>query len=488
MQQENRPRRFGIVGGLGALGAADVFFKLVQALPAPSGPQQPELLFEQHPFREDDVPGDASASQNGRKLYVFDMIRRFEARGVDAVVLPCFISHTFLEELKAEVRLPIVDLMGGLREYVARRHPHARRLGVLTSDHVRARRLFERHFPASQWTLVYPQPAVQRDGVMAAIYGSDGIKAGQLHGAAIERLADACRDLVEQGAELIVPGFAEIPIVIDALRAKGFPVLDANRIHAQHAVARAESAEGRPLKVGVVGGVGPAATADFLAKIVRNTAARRDQEHVKLVVEQNPQIPDRTEHLLGDGADPTIALYSTCKKLEAAGADLIAIPCNTAHAFVERIQPYLAVPVVNMLHETVDYIRRHYPERDRVGLLATSGTVASGVYAEAMARAGLQLVLPDDEHQARVMNAIYGPKGVKAGFTAGECVDDLGAALASVVERGAQVIVLGCTELPLLLAQNEAFPVAGRTVAVLDPTDILAAKCASLGARTTSRD
>ncbi|NMF95889.1 amino acid racemase [Aromatoleum toluolicum] len=480
MQDQNTPRRLGVVGGLGALGAADVFFKLVKALPGRKGQEQPELLFEQHPFHEDDIPGERSASQNGRKLYVFDMIRRFEARQVDAVVLPCFLSHTFLDELASEIRLPIVSIMDALYHHVVQRHAGVRRLGVLTSDHVRAKALFERRFPGTDWEILYPRAEVQRECVMAAIYAADGIKAGCLQGGSTERLAAACRDLTEQGAELILPGFAEIPIVIDALLDCGFPVLDTNLIYARYAVSQDAMPRTRQFKVGVVGGVGPAATVDFVDKIVRNTAARRDQEHVKLVVEQNPQIPDRTEHLLGDGPDPTVALYSTCKKLEAADADIIAIPCNTAHAFVERIQPYLSIPVVNMLSETVAHIRKHFADRKVVGLLATSGTVRSGVYHDVVMRAGLQLLVPDDEHQDLVMGAIYGPAGVKAGFTEGACVQDLLRALTSLARRGAEVIVLGCTELPLLLHEDEAFAVAGKTVVVLDPTEILARKCVSL--------
>jgi aspartate racemase len=395
VQAKNIPCRLGIVGGLGALGAADVLFKLVQALPARSGEQQAELLFEQHPFRESDRAGDAAASQNGRKLYVFDMIRKFESR-VDAVILPCFLSHTFIDELKAEVRLPIVNLMEALRSHVTRRHPGVRRLGILTSDYVRTHGLFETYFPVAEWELLYPHGGLQADCVMAAIYGPEGIKTGHLQGNSVELLAQACRDLMDQGAELIVPGFAEIPVVIDALRSRAIPIIDANQIYAAHAVSHHARQAARPFKVGVVGGVGPAATVDFLAKIVRNTPAGRDQEHVKVVVEQNPQIPDRTENLLGDGADPTIALYSTCKRLEAADADIIAIPCNTAHAFVERIQPYLSIPVVNMLFETVEEIRRRFPDRKRVGLLATSGTVSSRVYHDAATRAGLELLVPDE--------------------------------------------------------------------------------------------
>ena len=473
-------RRFGIIGGLGALGAADVFFKLVKALPARSGSDQPEILFEQHPFREDENPGEAGAFQNGRKIYVFDMVKGFAERHVDTIVMPCFLSHTFLDEIAAETTPHIVNIMEALRDNLLHRQPGVRKLGVLTSDYVRGRRLFERYFPAENWTLLYPEDAVQHQCVMPAVYGPEGIKAGCLRGSSVELLVRACEDLVAQGAELIVPGLSEIPVVICALQERGIPIIDANQIYAEYAVSDQAGQKAKQFKIGVVGGVGPAATVDFMNKIVRNTKAGRDQEHVKVVVEQNPQIPDRTENLLGDGVDPTIALYSTCKKLEADEADLIAIPCNTAHAFVERIQPYLSIPIVNMLFETAECIKRNHGGCRKIGLLATSGTITSRVYHDAIVHAGFDLLVPDEENQSRVMNSIYGAKGVKAGFTEGECVKDLLLALTSLVLRGAEVIILGCTELPLLLQQNEAFPVAGKTIVVLDPTEILARKCIQL--------
>lgn len=484
--QRNR-RRFAIVGGVGALGAADAFFKLVKALPARSASSQPDILFEQHPFREEESPGGRGASQNGRKIYVFDMIQSFAARHVDTVLLPCFLSHTFIDEIAAEATLPVVNMMEALCDYVRRYHPDVRSLGVLTSDYVRDQGLFERYFPASEWTLRYPADDVQRDCVMPAIYGPDGIKAGCLRGASVEKLLRACEDLAGQGAELILPGFSEIPVVIDVLHERGIPIIDANQIYADYAASGRAAQKARPFKIGVVGGVGPAATVDFMNKIVRNTPAKRDQEHLKVVVEQNPQIPDRTENLLGNGVDPTIALYSTCKKLEADEADIIAIPCNTAHAFVERIQPYLSIPIVNMLFETVEYIKKCCKGRTAVGLLATSGTIGSRVYHDVIVPAGFELIVPDTENQKRVMDAIYGPQGVKAGFTTGQCVDDLMQAMTSLVVRGAEIIVLGCTELPLLVERSDALPVAGKTVVVLDPTDILAKKCVSLGTSSMQR-
>lgn len=479
-------KRIGIIGGLGALGAADIFFKLVQATPSASGREQFDLMFEQRPFEEAEAPGNEDASQTARKLYVFDLVRHFEARQVDAVLLPCFISHTFIDEIAGESRVPILNIMEALTSHVQRRYPQVRRIGVLTSDIVRRKRLFERAFERIGIAVVQPTAHIQHDALMPAIYGDQGIKSGHLQGEAVDLLERACRDLLAQGAELIVPGFTEIAIVVEALRERGLPIVDSNRVYAGHAVTEAGEAQARPFKIGVVGGVGPAATADFMQKIVRNTTAARDQDHIKLVVEQNPQIPDRTANLIGDGPDPTVALYATCKKLEAGDADLIAIPCNTAHAFVERIQPYLSIPIVNMLHETVRHLHEHHPECRKVGLLATSGTLASRVYHEAIEAAGLEALAPDEANQARVMNAIYGERGVKAGFTEGECRDELMRALEHLVARGAEAVFLGCTELPLLLAQSPHFAVGDRHVVLLDPTEILARKCVSLARRGSS--
>lgn len=237
---------------------------------------------------------------------------------------------------------------------------------------------------------------------------------------------------------------------------------------------------GHAFKLGIVGGIGPAATVDFMSKIIRNTDARCDQEHLRLVVEHNPQIPDRTANLLGDGEDPTQALHDACKRLEANEATLIALPCNTAHAYIARIQPHLSVPIVNMLSETIAHIERHWTGRPTVGLLTTSGTIGSGVYHAAAAERALELIVPDGRHQQYVMEAIYGERGVKAGYVDGPCRAALLRALAHLAERGASVVILGCTELPLILDQHPAYRIGGHTVALLDPTDVLARCCVAM--------
>jgi len=246
--------------------------------------------------------------------------------------------------------------------------------------------------------------------------------------------------------------------------------------------------------IGIVGGIGPAATVDFMNKIIRHTDARCDQDHLRLLVEHNPGIPDRTAHLLGRGADPTPALLTACRRLQAGGAALIAMPCNTAHAYLRHIRPGLAIPVVDMLAETVAHIAAAHPGCTRVGLLATSGTIATRIYHEAARRAPFELLTPEPAWQARVMAAIYGEQGVKAGHTSGACVDDLRAAVAHLAARGATVMILGCTELPMLLGQQRGFdacPVPGADsramlVDLVDPTLVMARHCIALARASQS--
>lgn len=115
-----------------------------------------------------------------------------------------------------------------------------------------------------------------------------------------------------------------------------------------------------------------------------------------------------------------------------------------------------------------------------MGLLGTSGTIASRVYHGFVEAAGLELLVPDEAHQALVMRAIYGERGVKAGFTDGQCRDDLMRALEHIVGQGAEIVLLGCTELPLIQAMDEDYPVGARRIVLLDPTTILARRCVAL--------
>ena len=203
--------------------------------------------------------------------------------------------------------------------------------------------------------------------------------------------------------------------------------------------------------IGVVGGMGPWATLDFFEKVLRLTPARRDQEHLRLIIDNNPKIPDRGPAILGDGEDPTPALVATARNVEAAGADLIVIPCNTAHYFYQAIQAAVRVPVLHIMQEVAGAASRRFPRLGRVGLLATRATVATGLYQDAFRPLGAEVVVPDERGQEVIDRLIY---AIKA-----QGVDDAlrsaGVAVGRGLNRaGAEAIVLGCTELPLVLGED----------------------------------
>lgn len=309
-------KRFGIIGGLGALAGADVYFKLVRAMAASGQADCHAVLFEQHPFDGADAPVIDKASLNGRKLYVYDMMKRFEERKVDSVLVPCFLSHTFIHELRAASSLPVVDIMEALLTRLKDGYPGQRKIGILTSDYLCGRALFERAFEGKGYTLVHPSDEMRNSRVMRAIYGKDGIKSGNIDGRTVDLLQEACMQLLESGVDAIVPGATEIAIVADTLRSRGIPIIDTNQAYADHALLQGRGRPPRAFKLGIIGGVGPAATVDFMRKIIRNTDAQRDQDHLKMMIEHDPKIPDRTANLTGDGEDPTVALYAACKRLE----------------------------------------------------------------------------------------------------------------------------------------------------------------------------
>ncbi len=198
--------------------------------------------------------------------------------------------------------------------------------------------------------------------------------------------------------------------------------------------------------VGVLGGLGPAATVHFMGRVVDLTVAARDQDHVDMLVWQHGSIPDRTAYLLGEGESPEEALVADVVALERAGARFVAIPCNTAVVWVEQMRAAVSIEVLDTVAETVAAAQRAVPGLRRLGLLATDGTVRAGTYAGAGAAAGVDLVLPEPEVQREVMTVIY--DGVKAGMPVPR--DRFDALVEHLRERGAEAVALGCTELSVL--------------------------------------
>ncbi len=132
--------------------------------------------------------------------------------------------------------------------------------------------------------------------------------------------------------------------------------------------------------IGILGGMGPEATLDCFGKIIKNTPAKTDREHIRVVIDSNPGIPDRIAAILGDGESPVPALIEGCRGLEKAGADFIIIPCVTVHFFLSQIQAESPLPILSIIDAVAEGIIREFPETNTVGLLGTIATVESGLF------------------------------------------------------------------------------------------------------------
>lgn len=202
--------------------------------------------------------------------------------------------------------------------------------------------------------------------------------------------------------------------------------------------------------IGIIGGMGPLATADLFQKIVTNTAAADDREHIHTYIDCNTEIPDRTAAILRDGESPLPQLIRSAEKLEAMGADLLVIPCNTSHYFYDELCGAVQVPILHMLRITAQEIRDR--GMDCVGVLATDGTIQTGIYHRTMEEYGIRTLEPGPEDQRYVMDLIY--KGVKAGNRDFD-LKPLDHVVNRLYRRGAQAVVLGCTELPMVFAGRQ---------------------------------
>jgi aspartate racemase len=207
--------------------------------------------------------------------------------------------------------------------------------------------------------------------------------------------------------------------------------------------------------IGILGGMGPEATAHFFSLIIKHTAAAKDQDHVPVLIYNLPQIPERTPAILGKGPSPVPLLRKGVRTLARAGADFIVVPCISAHAFLPDIRRDSPVPILSLLDEALASAKKGNPGLKRAGLLASTGTVRSGLFANTFAKAGIEIITPTNKEQAKVMEAVFGKRGVKAGFTKGrprEIVLDVARRL---IKRGAEAIIAGCTEIPLLLRDKD---------------------------------
>lgn len=224
--------------------------------------------------------------------------------------------------------------------------------------------------------------------------------------------------------------------------------------------------------VGIIGGMGPMATVDLMKKIIENTEAGSDKNHIHMIVDNNTEIPDRSEYILGKGLSPATHLIRTAIALELHGADVLVMPCNTAHYFYEQIAEYTTKHFLHMIDETADYVKQEYGAGKSVCLLATRGTYESGIYNKSFAKYGMNLVIPTKWQQSLIMKLIYQ-------YKSGEPLMDMEhftLMLEELSAEGAQAFILGCTELPIIFQEQYL----SEKFAAIDPTMILAKKVISL--------
>ena len=203
-----------------------------------------------------------------------------------------------------------------------------------------------------------------------------------------------------------------------------------------------------PRRIGILGGMGPAATVDLLQKVIEATPATRDQDHVPVVVWNIPQIPERLAAMRGEGPSPLPAMIEGARALESVGCEALAVACNTAHHWADELRAAVGIPLLHIAEVAVEALAERSPRPGMVGLLATRGTLQSGFYQRALEEHGFRVQWPDDREQVEGIDAAI--REVKANrASAGRPLFE-GVAQA-MLQRGCDVIVLACTELPLML-------------------------------------
>ncbi|MEH6457768.1 MAG: amino acid racemase [Cocleimonas sp.] len=229
---------------------------------------------------------------------------------------------------------------------------------------------------------------------------------------------------------------------------------------------------GQEKVVGVLGGMGPEATVDFMSKVIARTnainashdTACADQDHIRMLIDHNPRIPNRHEAIKGSGEDVGAFLADMATRLESAGADFLVMVCNTAHAFQTDIQQAAKIPFVSIIDEVIAELKNTQPQNTKVGVMAAQGCLDAELYQKALTEAGFQLIVWSGEELAEFMDTVY---QIKSGNT-DEKIKQAMLSLANIlIDKGAEVVLAGCTEIPIVLHQDSL------SVPMLSSTDIL---------------
>jgi aspartate racemase len=216
--------------------------------------------------------------------------------------------------------------------------------------------------------------------------------------------------------------------------------------------------------------MGPEASVHMYSLIIKNTKVEKDQDHIRIFIYSNPEVPPRTEAILEKGPSPTPLLVEGIKILKNAGADFIIMPCVTAHYFMPEVLAQENIPFFSLLDESLHWAKEKIPGLKKAGLVSSTGTLISGLFHKTFSRAGIEVISPDEEEQDQVMKAIFGEGGIKAGFTTGRPKEQIVSTARVLIARGAEAVIAGCTEVPLVLKAEDI------SVPLIEPMEIMAKK------------
>lgn len=207
-------------------------------------------------------------------------------------------------------------------------------------------------------------------------------------------------------------------------------------------------AENKEKIVGILGGMGPEATVDLMQRIIRLTPALDDIDHIRCVVDNNPKVPSRIKAIIeGDGENPGPCMADMGKRLEAFGADFLVIACNTAHYYYDAVQKAVAIPVINLIDLVSQYAKTHYPDQDKIGILASPAVAMTGLYSKRLKKLGIKDIWPDPNYQDSLLKVI---KAVKKGDTGSTILAAYENVCDNLLNKGAKTAIVACTELSAL--------------------------------------
>ena len=212
---------------------------------------------------------------------------------------------------------------------------------------------------------------------------------------------------------------------------------------------------------GVMGGMGPDSTVDFMARVIALTHSGSDQDHVHMIVDHDPTVPNRQRAIREGLTDVTDALGAMAKRLEEAGADFLVMVCNTAHVFLDGVHANTNIPFINIIDESVNEIDRICPEARQVGVLATDGCLITDIYQDAITASGRTPLVPEGAALEQLMSLIT---AIKAGNQGEDIRRSMQASANALVDQGADAIISGCTEIPIVFeGENCSVPVIAST-------------------------